>query len=198
MLKFSKPGFNSMWNENLQMFKLVLEKAEETEIKLQTSIGSWKKQESSRKTSTYALSTMPKPLTVWITRNCGKFWKRWEYQTTMASRTRWMRVWMNPGDGDGQGGLACCGSWGCKESDMTKQLNWTEPLFQLLSYAYKIGFRMWISELSRQGLMMCRWCHGIPDPEEARRGSGSRLWSASGHFQGSLGIRVSVQNWGTF
>ena len=40
------------------------------------------KQESSRKTSTSALLTMPKPLTVWITRNCGKCWKRWEYQTT--------------------------------------------------------------------------------------------------------------------
>ena len=53
--------------------KLVLEKAEEPEIKLATSVGSWKKQESSRKTSTSALLTMPKPLTVWITRNCGKF-----------------------------------------------------------------------------------------------------------------------------
>ena len=41
-----------------------------------------KKQESSRKTSISALLTMPKPLTVWITINCGKFWKRWEYQTT--------------------------------------------------------------------------------------------------------------------
>ena len=58
---------------NFQMFKLVLEKAEEPEIKLPTSAGSWKKQESSRKTSISALLTMPKPLTVWITRNCGKF-----------------------------------------------------------------------------------------------------------------------------
>ena len=48
------------------MFKLVLEKAEEPEIKLPTSAGSWKKQESSRKTSISALLTMPKPLTVWI------------------------------------------------------------------------------------------------------------------------------------
>ena len=63
-------------------FKLVLEKAEEPEIKLPTSAGSWKKQESSRKTSTSALLTMPKPITIWITINCGKFWKRWEYQTT--------------------------------------------------------------------------------------------------------------------
>src|SRR5574337_1008768 len=54
---------------NFQMFKLVLEKAEEPDIKLPTSTGSWKKQESSRKTSISALLTMPKPLTVWITIN---------------------------------------------------------------------------------------------------------------------------------
>ena len=51
------------------MFKLDLEKAEESEIKLPTSVGSLKKQESSRKSSTFALLTMPKPLTVWITTN---------------------------------------------------------------------------------------------------------------------------------
>ena len=73
---FSKTGFSNMWTMNFQMFKLVLEKAEEPEIKLPTSAGSWKKQESSRKTSHSAL------LTVWITINCRKFWKRWEYQTT--------------------------------------------------------------------------------------------------------------------
>ena len=49
------------------MFRLVLEKAEEPEIKLPTSTGSWKKQESSGKTSISALLTMPKPLTVWFT-----------------------------------------------------------------------------------------------------------------------------------
>ena len=80
--KFSKPGFNSMWTVNFQMFKLDLEKAKEPEIKLPTSAGSWKNQESSRKTSTSALLTRPKPLTVWITINCRKFFKRWEYQTT--------------------------------------------------------------------------------------------------------------------
>ena len=51
------------------MFKLDLEKAEEPEIKLPTSARSLKKQESSIKTSTFALLTMPKPLTVWITTN---------------------------------------------------------------------------------------------------------------------------------
>jgi len=65
-----------------QVFKLDLEKAEEPEIKLPTSVGSSKKQENSRKTCTSALLTMPKPLSVWITTNCGKFFKRWEYQTT--------------------------------------------------------------------------------------------------------------------
>ena len=74
----------------VQMFKLDLEKAEEKkkekaeepEIKLPTSVGSSKKEMSSRKTSTSALLTKPKPLTVWNTTNCGKFLKRWEYQTT--------------------------------------------------------------------------------------------------------------------
>ena len=64
------------------MFKLVLEKAEESEVKLPTSAGSSKKQDSSRKSSISALLTMPKPLTLWITTNCAKFFKRWEYQTT--------------------------------------------------------------------------------------------------------------------
>ena len=83
--KFCKPGFSNMWTMNIQMFKLVLEKAEEPEIKLPTSAGSWKKQKSSRTTSISDLLTMPKPLTVWITRNCGKSWKRWEYQTTWSA-----------------------------------------------------------------------------------------------------------------
>ena len=148
--KFSKPGFNSRWTENFQMFKLDLEKAEEPEINLPTSrlplwlrwykinlqcgrpgfnpwvgkipwrrerlptpvfwlgefhglyslwgsqkIGhdwvtftftvSYKKQENSRTTSTSASLTMLKSLTVWITTNCGQFWKRWEYQTSLPA-----------------------------------------------------------------------------------------------------------------
>ena len=91
--KFSKPDFNNMWTMNFQMFKLDLEKAEEPEIKWPTSAGSSKKQESSRKTSISALLTMPKPLTVWVTINCGKFWKRWDYQTTwLASWETYMQV----------------------------------------------------------------------------------------------------------
>ena len=91
--KFFKPGFSNTWAVNFQMSKLVLEKAEEPEIKLPASAGSWKKQESSRKTSIFALLTMPKSLSVWITINCGKFWKRWEYQTiSPASWETWMQV----------------------------------------------------------------------------------------------------------
>ena len=73
MLKILQARLQQYVNMNFQMFKMVLEKAEEPEIKLPTSIESWKKQESSRKTSISALLTMPKPLTVWITINCGKF-----------------------------------------------------------------------------------------------------------------------------
>ena len=70
--KFSKIGFNSTWTMNFQMFKPYSEKAEEPEIKLPTSTGSSKKQESSRKISNFSWLTTPKPLTVWITK---KLWK---------------------------------------------------------------------------------------------------------------------------
>ena len=73
MLKILQARLQQNVNSELQMFRLVLEKAEEPEIKLPTSTGSWKKQESSRKTSISASLTMPKPLTLWITINCGKF-----------------------------------------------------------------------------------------------------------------------------
>ena len=67
------------------MFKLVLEKAEEPDIKPD---GSSKKQESSRKTSISALLTMPKPLTVGITRNCGKVLKRWVHTRLLTCLLR--------------------------------------------------------------------------------------------------------------
>ena len=73
MLRILQARLQQYMNHELPMFKLVLEKAEEPEIKLPTSAGSSKKQESSRKTSTSALLTMSKPLTVWITTDCGKF-----------------------------------------------------------------------------------------------------------------------------
>ena len=64
------------------MFKLDLEKAEQPEIKLPTSS---KKQESSRKIPTSALLATPKTLPLWITTNCGKFLKSWEYQTILPA-----------------------------------------------------------------------------------------------------------------
>ena len=76
MLKILQVGFNNSWTVSFQMLKLDLEKTEEPEIKLPTSTGSSKKQESSRKTSTSALLTTSKPLTVWVTTNCGKILKR--------------------------------------------------------------------------------------------------------------------------
>ena len=82
MLKILQARLQQYVNRELPDVQGVLEKAEDPEIKLPTSAGSWKKQESSRKTSISALLTMPDPLTVWITINCGKLWKRWEYQTT--------------------------------------------------------------------------------------------------------------------
>ena len=96
------------------MYKLDLEKAEEPENKLPTSVGSLKKQGNSRKTSPSASLPMPKPLTVWTTTNCGKFWKRWEYETTWP--TSWeicMQIKKQQ-----------------LEPDMEKQTGWVQSLGQ--------------------------------------------------------------------
>ena len=82
MLKILNARLQQYMNQELPDVQLDLEKAEEPESKLPTFAGSLKKQEGSRKTSISALLTMPKPLIVWITIHCGKFWKRWAYQTT--------------------------------------------------------------------------------------------------------------------
>ena len=76
-------GFSSTWTENFQMYELVLEKAEEPETKLPMFAESQRKQGNSWKTPTSASLTTLKPLSVWITTNCGKFLKRWEYQTNL-------------------------------------------------------------------------------------------------------------------
>ena len=82
MLKMLQARLQQYVKHELPDVQAGFKKAEEPEIKLPTTAGSWKKQESSRKTSISALLAMPKPLTVWITINCGKFSERWEYQTT--------------------------------------------------------------------------------------------------------------------
>ena len=85
MLKILQARLQQYVNCELPDVQAGLEKAEEPVFKLPTSTGSWKKQKSSRKTSTSALLPMTKPLTVWITKNCRQFLKRWRYQTTLPA-----------------------------------------------------------------------------------------------------------------
>ena len=82
MLKLLQARLQQYTNHELPDVQAGFKKGRETKIKMPTSAGSSKKQESSRKTSISTLLTMPKPLTVWITTNCGKFLKRCEYSTT--------------------------------------------------------------------------------------------------------------------
>ena len=105
--KSFKLGFSRTWTENIQMFKLSLEKAEEPEIKSSTSVGSQKKQTNSRKISTSASLNMLKPLTVWITTHCGNFFMRWDCQTTLPAswetcmqveKQQLVRTWYGPMD----------------------------------------------------------------------------------------------------
>ena len=83
ILKILQARLQQYVNQNIQMYKLGLEKAEIPELKLPTSTATQEKQGNSRKTSTSASLIMLNPLTVWITTNCGKFLKRWKYQTTL-------------------------------------------------------------------------------------------------------------------
>ena len=123
---------------NFQMYKPDLEKAEEPEIKVPTSVGSQKKQKSSGKTSTSALLTAPKPLTAWITMNCGKFFKRWEpdhltylLRNLYAGQEVTVRTghvtadWFHIGKGERQGRmLSPCLFNLCAEYIMLEMLGW--------------------------------------------------------------------------
>ena len=80
--KFFKVGFSRTWIKNFLMYKLSWEKAKAPEIKLLTFVGSWRKQSSSRE-HLFCFFDCTKVLTVWITTNCGKFLKGWEYQNTL-------------------------------------------------------------------------------------------------------------------
>ena len=82
MLKILQARLHQYVNHKLPDVQAGFRKGRGTRDQIPTSTGSWKKQESSRKTSSSALLTMPKPLTVWITINCGKSFKRWECQIT--------------------------------------------------------------------------------------------------------------------
>ena len=82
--KSYKLNFSSTWTENFWMYELCFKNGEEPEIKLPTSTGSQRKKGNSRKTSTSVSLNTLMPLTVWITTNSGKFWKRQEYPTALA------------------------------------------------------------------------------------------------------------------
>ena len=83
MLKILQARLQQYVNHELPNVQAGFRKGRGTRDQIPTSVGSSKSQDSSRKTSISALLTMPKPLTSWITTNCGKFFKRWEYQTTL-------------------------------------------------------------------------------------------------------------------
>ena len=93
MLKILQARFQQYMNCELSDIQAGFRKSRGTRDQLATSTGSSEKQECSRKTSISALLTMPKPLTMWITVNSGKFWKRWEcYTTWPASWETYMQV----------------------------------------------------------------------------------------------------------
>ena len=85
MLKILQARLQPYVNRELPDVQAAFRKGRGTRDQIANITGSWKKQENSSKTSISALLTMPKPLTVWITINCGKFWKRWAYQTTWSA-----------------------------------------------------------------------------------------------------------------
>ena len=84
--------------------------------------------------------------------DAGKDWGQEEKGTTEDEMAGWHHgldgresEW-TPGDGDGQGGLACCSSWGCKESDTTERLNWTEAVvykkLSLIYYLFELNIKI--------------------------------------------------------
>ena len=85
MLKILQARLQHYMHGELPDVQVGFRKAEEPEIKVPTLVASWRKHRNSRKTSTSASLRLLKPLTVWITTNCGKFLKRWEYQTTLPA-----------------------------------------------------------------------------------------------------------------
>ena len=85
MIKIHQARLQQYVNHELPDVQAGFRKGRGTRDKLPTSSRLLKKQESSRKTSISVLFSMPKPLTVWMTTNCGKLWRRWDYQTTLPA-----------------------------------------------------------------------------------------------------------------
>ena len=89
MLKILQARLQQYVNQEIPDVQVGFRKGRGTRDQIATIYWIIKKAKEFQKTSTSALLTMPKPLTVWNTMNCGKFWKRWEYQTT------WPASWEN-------------------------------------------------------------------------------------------------------
>ena len=133
MLKILQARLPQYTNHGLPDVQAGFRKGRGTRDQLPTSVGTSKKQENYRKTSTSVSLITLKPLTVWIIINYGKLSKRWEYQAILSVLPGEMAEWhhwcngheleQTLGDDEGQGGLACCSPWGHKDSDMTKWLN---------------------------------------------------------------------------
>ena len=85
MLKILQARLQQYMNHELPDIQAGFRKGRGTRDQIANILWIMEKQESSRKTSISALLIMPKPLTVWITTNCRKFWQRWEYQTTLPA-----------------------------------------------------------------------------------------------------------------
>ena len=83
MLKILQVRLQQYMNHELPDVQAGFRKGRGTRDQIVNTHWIMEKQESSRETSISALLTMPKPLAVWITTNCGKFLKRWEYQSTL-------------------------------------------------------------------------------------------------------------------
>ena len=170
------------------MFKLDLEKAEEPEIKLPTSVGSSKKQGSSRKTPTLALLTTPKPLTVWITRNCGEFLKRWEYwlpylppENLYAGQEATVRTghgrtdWFQIGKGVHQG---CTFSSIQFSRSVVSNSLWPHELQHA-----RLPCPSPTPEVHPHPCPLCRWCHPTISSSVIPSSSCLQSFPASGSFQ---------------
>ena len=179
-------------NHELWMFKLDLEKAEEPEIKLPTSAGSLKKQESSTKTSTSALLTMPKPLTCVDHNKLWKILKRWEYETTWsASWEIYMQVKKQQLELDveqqtgSKSGKENVKAVHCHPAYLTsmQSTSWEMPGWM----KHKLQSRL-LGEISVMSSQICRWYHPMAESEELK----SLLMKVKEESE-KLGLKLNIQ-----
>ena len=179
-------------NHELWMFKLDLEKAEEPEIKLPTSAGSLKKQESSTKTSTSALLTMPKPLTCVDHNKLWKILKRWEYETTWsASWEIYMQVKKQQLELDveqqtgSKSGKENVKAVHCHPAYLTsmQSTSWEMPGWM----KHKLQSRL-LGEISVMSSQICRWYHPMAESEELK----SLLMKVKEESE-KVGLKLNIQ-----